>query len=64
MFKVEYAVNPSLVNVEPTAKGELRGVGYKSFAGLVAMLKRVNKNCLKTGMRTELRIKLPLQRWK
>lgn len=42
-------------------KGSIKIVGYKSLRGLIAVLKRANRNALKLGVQTELTIKLPIK---
>ncbi len=52
-----------MINLYTDNKKQLNRIGYKSFRGLVATLKRVNKSCLKMGYKTEIRIIFPM-RWR
>jgi len=50
-----------LVNLYPSAKGELKKISFKTFKGLISELERANKNCKKYKMKTEIRIMLPIR---
>lgn len=45
------------------SKGHISKIGYKSFRGLIQMLKRANASCLYYNYSTEIRFKLPIK-WK
>ena len=47
-------------NIYPNSKGELKQLGYKSFSGLVRVLRTINKNCKKLDFHTEITIKFPI----
>ena len=51
----------NMTNLYADDKQHLNRIGYKSFRGLVAVLKRVNKSCLKIGYKTEIRIVFPMK---
>ena len=36
-------------------------VGYKTFRGMIGLLKKINKSCKKIGYVTEIRIRLPIK---
>lgn len=42
-------------------KGEIKVVGYKTFRGMVALFKKINKDCKKKGMRLNFTIELPMK---
>mgnify|MGYP001583023195 CR=1 FL=1 len=50
-----------LINIVHSKDGELKRVGYKSMRGLIAMLKRTNKNCKKFGGKLNFTITLPIK---
>lgn len=54
-------LHEELVNVFPTSKG-LKRIGYKTERGLIAMIKKANKNCKKVGAKMKLEIVLPIKR--
>ena len=52
-----------IVNVFPDFKRELHTIEYKTFRGMVAMLKKANKNCQRLNFQTNIVIRLPIRKW-
>lgn len=53
-----------ILNLYPDNKGHItKLIGYKSFAGMVYQLKRINKRCIKNNWSSDFTIRLPLK-WK
>ncbi len=56
------ATEASILNLYPDSKGHIaRLIGYKSFAGMVYQLKRINKRCIKNNWSSDFTIRLPLK---
>lgn len=49
-------------NVYIGSKGGINKIGYKTEKGLLSLIKKVNKSCLKYGYRTELVLQFPVKR--
>jgi hypothetical protein len=62
--KILTATEASILNLYPDSKGHIaRLIGYKSFAGMIYQLKRINKRCIKNNWSLDFTIRLPLK-WK
>ena len=48
-------------NIMFNSKGNISVIGYKTFRGMVAMLKKANKNCKKHNVIMKYEIQLPLK---
>jgi|JI9StandDraft_1071089.scaffolds.fasta_scaffold94429_5 hypothetical protein len=48
-------------NVYFGQKEEIKVVGYKTFRGMVALFKKINKDCKKKGIKMNFTIQLPMK---
>lgn len=49
------------INIYPSRKGHVKGIGYKTLKGLISELKRIDANCKKYNFKTTIMIDFPIQ---